>query len=77
MSICVILSVFALGLLLFILFSERELITNKEGFTEYIVYGPPPWWGGWWGGPWRGGRRPWWRRHWRTWGWPRREMWFY
>lgn len=61
MSICVILSVFALGLLLFILFSSRELITGKEGFVEYVVYGPGPWS----------------QRHWRMRPWARHAKWFY
>ena len=71
MSICVILTVFALGMLLYILLSSRQLIASKEGFVEYIVYGPGPYWG-------FGPRRPWWRRHMRFREYmPRRAMWFY
>lgn len=46
--------------LLFTLFGiRRELVSDNEGFVEYIVYGPR------WFGP---GRRRWWWRHYRPYG---------
>ncbi len=46
---------------------------DKEGFVNYVVYGPGGWWGPGWGGPggWPYGYRPWWgwRRHYRPYFW--------
>lgn len=58
---CAIISIIAFMMLLFVLVGvRRELVSDqKEGFVEYIVYGP-----GW------GWRRPWGWRH--PWGWRRR-----
>jgi len=49
--------------LLFTLFGiRRELVSDKEGFVEYIVYGPGWGWGPRWGPRW-GRNRWWWRRY--------------
>jgi len=60
---CVVISLLAFAMLLFVLVGVRCTLNEKEGFLEYIVYGRPGW--GWrrWGGvpPWRrwGGVPPW------------------
>ena len=71
MSTCVILSTLALALILYFLIMNREITVSKEGFVEYIVYGPGPWYG--WGP-----RRPWYHRRWHNpYLWPGRAAWFY
>ena len=71
MSTCVLLTVTALALLLYVLFSSREVTDTKEGFVEYVVFGPGPWWG-------VGPRRPWWRhRFYRPYRWPTRAYYFF
>lgn len=55
MNACTLVTVAATAVLLIVLFSPRYITATKEGFVEYVVYGP-----GWWR-PY-GGRR-WWARH--------------
>jgi hypothetical protein len=47
---CVVISLLAFAMLLFVLVGVRYILNDKEGFLEYIVYGRPGW--GWrrWGG---------------------------
>jgi hypothetical protein len=72
MTLCTVLSVIALALLFYVLLFKQEYMISKEGFVEYIVYGPPgPWW------RW-GPRRPWMHRRWyRPYAWPGRFAYFY
>ena len=64
--LCLITVVIALVVLFLVLNLQGRVVVQKEGFVEYIVYGPSFWHGA---GPWRGSRRPWWRR--------RHNAWFY
>lgn len=62
--LCAATVVIALVVLFLVLNLRSEMVMQKEGFAEYIVYGPPFWHGP---GPWWGPRRPWWRRRYHTW----------
>jgi hypothetical protein len=71
MTLCLIVLGLSTLLLLYVLFMDRHLLMSKEGFVEYIVYGPGPWWG-------MGPRRRWWHRRWfHPYMWPGRAAWFY
>jgi hypothetical protein len=62
--VCVIAIVLALVVLFIVLHVQQQMVLQKEGFIEYIVYGPSFWHGpGYWWGP----RRPWWRRRYHGW----------
>lgn len=74
-----LIAVFAIIILFSMLLSEPSVNITSEGFVEYVVYGPGPWWylggpgpRGFGGGPYP--RRRWWtRRHYC----PYRRMWVY
>jgi hypothetical protein len=68
MSTCGIVTTVAVLFLVYLLFFRRDYSITKEGFVEYVVYGPPP--------SWRHHRL--WRRKWfRPYAWPPRYTWFY
>lgn len=62
--LCTITVFIALIVLFLTLYLHVQLNVQKEGFVEYIVYGPPFWHGP---GYWHGSRRPWWRRRYHGW----------
>ncbi len=62
--LCAVTVVIALLVLFLVLNLQGRILVQKEGFVEYIVYGPPFWHGP---GPWWGPRRPWWRRRYHGW----------
>jgi hypothetical protein len=44
---CIIVTVFAVLFLVAVIKTDRSATIDKEGFVEYIVYGPPWWHRGW------------------------------
>ncbi len=62
--LCAVTAIIALFVLFLVLNLDGRLVMKKEGFVEYIVYGPGFWHGP---GPWWGPRRPWWRRRYHGW----------
>jgi hypothetical protein len=69
MTTCALISTFALLVLVCLLFFRRDYSITKEGFIDYIVYGPSPW---------APHRRHLWRRRWfRPYAWPSHAAWFY
>ena len=71
-----ILTLAAVAIVLFLSLSYTEVSQDKEGFMNYYVYGPGPWWyghGPWfWESPWwnrtRPGRWPYWHRRYHPYG---------
>jgi hypothetical protein len=74
-----LITIFALVILFSMLMSTQFWSITDDGFVDYVVYGPGPWWylggpgpRGFGGGPYP--RRRWWRRGRYC---PRRRMWVY
>jgi hypothetical protein len=59
MDLCVIIVLSLIALLIFMIYIPRTFTVDKDGFADYVVFTPGPYWRGW-------GRRPWWHRRFRA-----------